>query len=807
VRVELALALMGTERFAEAGAELREALREPGDEPPDWRIHFHLGVLEQQAGSEPLEVFSRFLTAALASPAPAAEEPVARALQMLEDHTAARRWTSGLDRAQVDLLLSRALSGGAPASMVSLASQLSLLRGDAETAGSLISTMSDDRLRADPALGTAQTVAEAIRSVDQGDFESALALLDRSEVAREPTAAAARAMALYGIGRLDQALDSAAGAQVTFETAMAQALVWLRRAAEGSETDAQMADAFAQAGRAASTAARLAPTLGDGLLLRAQVELEASHDIDEGRRLLQKALRKLERDPDRARLWRLQRRVRDDDRFRYVSLEVAAACDRREDLLAVHPERLPFLRTTVLQDAALAELIARAKHAARELDDSATLFDRSADWYVATGQPDHGLEVRRVGNSIRPTTDGLIKLAREEWQASFRGAEEGRQAADQVGNGLAALDRLDGSPLDQDASQRVEAAYMRGLLLARHAELVPATLPDRWRPLPWLLAAALDDPSHSYRAAHLAWALNSAAINRAALHFAERALSLDEHDEWLMETFVVMHMNWYGVLDPRTQDLIDAIGHETWGPTVRAIDALDRGDLQGLRAHLDSVTHDAYWAREVRARGTARLDGIGQAEPLLRSLLDEATSEPINHFAAADAALALRDLDAARRYIEQGRARNQVNPRVAEYTGALIDMLAGSDEAPGVLSAKLSTAINPFLLRSWANAELPILVDTWAQDARAVELLEALRRECLERIDQLPSAVPLTAEVDQALVTSSDPALDKVVRELLHAEARGGVADPAAAEMLRNLAAEAGVPSYVGPLLAATATP
>ena len=342
-----------SDRLDEAEYQLRAALQEQGDDPPDWRVHLYLGTVVDRAGRPPKEAFAEVISAVIGAPVSEAEAPAALALSMLNDPSA-RRWARKLDPDHVRTLLTCAQADEAPASMVSLAAQLSILRGDAAAVGSLLAASPSGEHATDPVIVRASTVARALELVDQGDFDAALSLLAESDIpATEAGVPSTRAFALYGAGRLDEALETATAASATFDTAVVEALVWLRRAA--SDDDFARSDAIAEAARAASEAARIDPGLGDGLLLRAQVELEGGVDIDGGRRLLESALRKLEREPERSRLWRVQARVRDDDVFRYTTLEVAAACERHDELLGVGPEDLPFATTTRRQDASLAE--------------------------------------------------------------------------------------------------------------------------------------------------------------------------------------------------------------------------------------------------------------------------------------------------------------------------------------------------------------------------------------------------------------------------------------------------------------------
>ena len=489
-------------------------------------------------------------------------------------------------------------------------------------------------------------------------------------------------------------------------------------------------------------------------------------------------------------MWRLQQRVRSDDVFRYMSLEVAAYCDRDEQFLSLGPDDLPFGGTTYLQDGALAEIVGEAMRDAGRADDAAEMFETSANFYTYGDQPERALRTRRSASELRPTTDLLLQLAEEQWQASFRAEAHGPDAAEHaVAAGFAALDQLEDSRLDMLPRHFGASAFLRGLLLVRRANLVAAALVDHWLPLPWLLTAAIDDRNQSYRAAHLAWALNDANLNGAGLHFAKRAYSLDSTDTWLQEAMVVMHMNWYGLLDPTTRDLIESINAPAWGASMRALDALHRNDLEHLRSHIDDVRFDDLWAREVHAQAIARVHGIQAAESFYRAAFEEAAARA-DHLAAADFALVLTDVEGARRHIDQGLRNGTVNPSSGETTLALTDLVSGETEAVDAIANRLRKADRPFVLRELACRCLPVLALAWAETPATVTALTSSQRVAEERLKQLAELPPLTCEIDNGAATSTDNALDGLVRELLLTEEKGNELDDAIAANLRRLAIE-----------------
>ena len=676
-RLQLALTMTDDpSRREEAEAELRQALSEPGGEPPDWRLHFHLGEL----ASDRAAALSEFLTAVLAAPTADAGGPAEAGLALLDGRDAPNL-ASRLDAQDVHKLIELVEREGSHLATIKLAVHILVLRGEVEEAGPLLSVSVDSQIKDDPALHTANIVSRALELVTQGDDEAALGLLTEQHLPPdEPAAATVRALALYGLGHLEEALQALIDTVPTFEIAAVRALVWLRRAAASAGDKRQ--DAITEADRAASEAARLDPSRGDGLLLRAQVALEGTPNIESGRKLLIQAVSRLDAQPEREWLWRVQQRVRGDDLFRYMTFEVAAACGRRDELLALRPEELPFAGMTLRQDAALAELAAVACRGAGRLADAVEFFEAAVEFYDQADQPDRELEVRQALAVIRPTVTGSLELAERWWAASFRAEAQGSEAVTKaVQRGLAVLDELDMRAPDQEPEDRTNGAYMRGLLLTR---LQSPTWRDWWVPLPWLLVAALGNSRHSYRATFLAFALGQTMLLRSALHYAERALDLEADDPWVQQAAIFARLVWHGMLDADTTRLLDGIEDVAWRETIRAFDAMLRGDLADLHKLADRITFDALWARELRANAVTRLMGPKAAQPLWLVVLDEARkAEPPDRTAAITAALALRDVEMAREQIDAGANDGTLSTLDAKIYAALVGLVVGDNDSLG----------------------------------------------------------------------------------------------------------------------------
>jgi tetratricopeptide (TPR) repeat protein len=786
-RLQLALALWDQpDRCEEAEAELHRALTEPGDEPPDWRLHLYLGGLSGDRARALAEV----IAAVLAVPAADEREPADAALALL-DGPDAPGLAASLDARDVRKLAELAAANGARPASVKLAAHISSLRGDVHVVRSLLASSTDPQVRYDPDLRAASAVTRALDLVDKGDDRDALTLLAEHDLSPgEPAGVAARALALYGLGELDQALDLLNNAPSTFDIAATRSLVWLRRAASTSQEERTAA--FAEAERAASEAVRIDPSLEDGLLLRAQVTLESSADIDGGRKLLRTALGRLGGEPEQTWLWRMQQRVRDDDLFRYVALEVAAACGRVSELMRIDRDELPLRTTTAFQDGALAELVADAHRGAERLEQAEPFYVAAVQFYDLAGRPDLALRARQILAEIRPTVARSLELAEKHWVASFTAEEQGREEAHaHITQGLAALDYCS---QDQEPSERAHSAYMRGLLLARAAQTAErATRRDRWAALTWLLVAALDDPGHSYRAAHLAAALGSAQLYRPAAFYADRALSLTPDDEWIQELVIVMRLSWRGTLDADTRRILNRFGNQEWREAIRAYDAVLRGNLAGIRKRIESITLDVAWAEEVHAAGVSRLQGAITAEPRWRKLLDlSMKQEPPDHLIAAHAALALRDADAAREAVDAGLAAGTIGARAAQATRTLVDLVADNGQSIERALACFGSVDWPCFLREHAHMLSPALTRAWAARREVAEALGRLRKASLLRLNELlaePSQ-PLTVEMDADGDNSSDPALDRLVRQLLQIEETRGYDLGAAQEALRRLVSE-----------------
>ena len=803
-RLNLALALMNEPaRRKEAETELRLALAEPGDEPPDWRLHLYLGGL----ATDNAAALGEYLTALAAAPAAESGEPASAALTVLGGSDGPRL-ASGLDAQDVRKLVEVAERGNCPPEIARLAVQTLSLRGEIDRARSLLSAAVNPQIQEDPALRTAYTVNRALELVEHCDDQAALDLLAEQDLpSQEPSAATARALALLGLGRIDEGLQVLADTAPTFDTAAVKVLLWLRRA--GESTDDERKAAIAEADRAASEAARFDPSRGDGLLLRAQVTLEGTTNVESGRRLLARAVLRLERKPEQALFWRVQQRVRQDDLFRYMTFEVAAACDRHDEFLALQRKQLPLKATTWLQDALLAELAAVAYRDAKLPDDAVEFFEAAIEFYDKAGEPDRTLKAREAVAAIRPTAARSLKLAEQWWITSFPADNQSRkEVSTAVERGLAVLDELDARAPDQEPADRLQGAYIRGLLLCRKQAGVKPTWQDYWAPLPWLLIAAFGSPDHSYRATHLALALDGVGLQRSALYYAERALSVYADDPWIQQWVIITRFNWFGILDGDTSQLLDGINEPGWAATIHAYDAILRDDLAGMRALAGGITYDALWAHELRATVVTRVEGTGAAEKLWRALLDEAqNAEPAYYVTAITAALALRDVEASRQHVDAGMKSGNLSARLGRFFLAVVGVVVGEESAPERVAEYIRTTESAMDLRTQAHMLYPMLAVTCEDDSQATARLAELRQKALARLEEILAGPlpPLTIELDNAKISCLDPALEHLTQQLLRAEELRDQDAHAAADVLRTLAAGM-KDEAIGPTLRAAIT-
>jgi tetratricopeptide (TPR) repeat protein len=788
LRVRLALALQAQRPDDEEEAldQLRRALQEPAGQRADWEIHRLIGDALRRRDDR-LGALMAYSSAVAAAPGASAEAADA-ALELVAAPDGAALAAS-LRQQDVDALTASVKAHrGAPEAAGLLGARVHHLRGDVSGAIDLLEPMADGAGELTPAVleDLTRALVEAGRSDDAlayldrlgpadprsmaglrawtlleaGRFEEALQASDRSAV-DDPATPVTKALAMLGLGRAREALDVVGASQASLDAALAEAVIRLGAAsrAGGTAVDEEAVEA---ADRAASVAAHLERGNRDVLLVRAQVLLEGCRDADRGRRLLVRAAEQARGDPRVSRWIRFQQRARADDAwFAYFQVELAAACQDDDQVLALAAQA-DRSSTAHAQDVAMDTLVAdvhrrmgRAGEAARALTDAASSYDRGGDLRRAVEASRQAVAAEATPERALDLTDYLWR-----WTGAVGPSDRLEQAIDEA---LVALDRV---AADMPPGRVGPAVVMCGLLLGKKGGLATRDrLKANWPPLPWLLLAALLDPAESYWATHLAWAFNAVSAYRASLHFAERAIALLGSDPYPQEAFLACHYNYYGRLDARAEELAGRYeGDLSWRDALMMVARLASGLLDGPPAIPDRL-FDVAWARRNAARVTAlRAGSLRAAETMLRAAREEAERPPVDWLSATGLALLLGDLEDARMLVGAGLDAGDVPEDDAVYARAAIELVAtGGTSGEELLAAHIAGYRRPLALRWVINVEMPLLRLVPDRSPGFVDAVERLIAAARRRLDELPPPPPLPADAEQA----PDPGLRQMVGDLL----------------------------------------
>ncbi|MCA2218037.1 hypothetical protein [Jidongwangia harbinensis] len=761
-RYELAKALMvGGANDEEADRQLTLALGEAGDQPPEWLLHLELGRLRRH--HDPVGAVRNFLdatrTASQTDVEPAAEEALA-ALVGVEDGSL-RHILSDDDLAA---LRARARADDAPAALVRLVASLLMLRGDAAQGLDLLVANPTNALPSTDLQRMVDAAAYIRGLIADDQWQEAAELIAGDQwIATEPGLAADRALIYYALGREDRAAGELPDQATRFPEAVVRLLLALQRAA--LLAGAERREAFTDALDLAVAATQIASAGAEASLLRAQVLLEGALDLDEGRRLLRSALRRLRDDLDGIAWWRAQQKVRRDELYAYFRIEVAAALGDDKDVLA----RAATAGSTVtdyLQDGAIAELEGEILEKRGDIDGAADAHCRAARAFQSANDRTRAVDHLRTSLSQRPDQAAVCDLAELLWESSFPADVGGDADAAAIEEALTQLATVSEPATDELA---VRLCFLTGLAVTRQAELT-RNAGRRWSGLPHLLVAALTGAEPAYRAAHAAWALQSVSLHRAAWLFAERAVGGGPvTDAWLAETAIVMRFDWAGQLDARSRDMLELIQVGAWRDSLLAYDSLLRGDLEALQPMLDRDDLTEPWMRQVRAYGVARCRGYAEAVPLFGEILKDCLATH-NAITAGDCAVLLDNIDTAREQTALAVAAGDLDRCAAALRRALLKVLEGDLDAAAEVSSRLEREFRPYLKRSYAHADLPTLI---AEHAAATpelsDVLRRLRTTAEVAGDDLEFDRPPTAELDAGCVGAPEPELDRVVGTLLRA--------------------------------------
>lgn len=772
-RLSLALALADTGVGApEAGDQLRCALTEPGSEPPEWRIRRALAELSRDEADGGTRFLTELVAAMRVAP-PAERDEIAVAGLDLVGTPAADGALIALDAATAATLTGLARERAAP-DVAHLAARVALARGEVTVADELLSTAPGLRERS----GLADVVRVAQARQDLESLQPGLALAVLDEPRHGPvgsTETVLRALSLY-VEHVDPApvRDFVERHRPAADLTLVAVLADLRAAA-ATGPGAQRGELVDRALRAAGTVARNDDLRAEALLLRAQVLLEGALDLDEGRRMLARALRHLDHRPERLLWWRLQDQVRDDELHHYFLLECAAEQGRWEQILA-DAERMTIASTEYLQDAARQQRWGQAHEHLGSPREAAEHHRRAAADFTKARHRPQAIASLRQARSIASSPEIVLDLAELLWSASYPTLEGGDGEPTAIVEGLELIDAVDAELTPETAAR---ACLLRAVLLCRRDDGLGRCA--RWAALPFALLAVLADPVPLW-SAHLAWALDAAGLHRAASHFGREGVRPDETDQWLLETMVVTGLNWTGCLDGDTGDALgrlratgalDVPQARGWLDAVMGLMRLHERDADGLRDVVEGPVFDALWARLVQTNALLMREGIEVARPALERVLDESVAAG-EHETAAELAALVRP-SVVREEIAKGREAARMSAHTAATATGIADLLEGwvdpgaSEEVVDRITTLLGVRVRPYGLRNQRSAlanlvvahpELPGLAD-------AVEAMVTVIDGRLEALDGLDAEIPFRAEIDSGEAEAIEPQVQQRVAMLL----------------------------------------
>ncbi|HYT14198.1 MAG TPA: hypothetical protein VEL12_15535 [Candidatus Nitrosopolaris sp.] len=749
-------------------AQLQRALQEHTGDPPDWSIHHAIGSLYLQRGDRSGALLA--LTKATGSAPEAANDAAALGLEVLRAPDATDLASEIPDDEASTLTAAVRASPDKPVLPSLYAAHLNHLRGDAATSAAILERLfeTNNHLpievieelasvlmnlnRASDALRYLDTVGslssprcEILRiraEIDLGDFDGAR----RQAEAATESSELYQALALAGAGKLDDAVRILSLAPSSKDVAQAEAILRLRQASLGGSTPEP--GLIAAADEAAATASQMSPSDPDALLIRAQVNLECSLAVDEGRRLLSHALILMGRDSRRSWWMRYQHRTRADDSWFHYFLVELAAIQKDDQALLRLAETISRERMTIRQVAAVDMLVAAIRNRRGQQPEAAEAFAAAMRAFDQAGDTRPAFGAAQMAFAAQQTSDYALDLADHAWQLSYETtatAEPGPTASTE--EGLAILRRCE-EQLSEEQLGR--AAVLRGLLLGRFADLVTSQqIRARWQAVPWLIVAALLNPNEPFWASHVAWALHDSGVDRGGLFFAEKAIALSD-SSYVQETIVGLHINVFGTIDPAVEDILAHYsGDPKWVNSVLLFCSMLAGQLdEAVNVPADDLL-DARWVRDIQLRVGALRSGIGSVEPELRALLEDARRVPADWDLAAEISLWLGEIDSARELIALGESKGEMDPADARYRRACADLVASSgSQGFDVMKAWLLSQWRPSKLAGAANVELPLLLQRYASTPGTVSAISQLIGMVQTRLTQISGQVPLSEGLD-----------------------------------------------------------
>jgi hypothetical protein len=774
----------GARELDEAERQLRAALQDAElspedpvatDGPAGWEVLSALADLARSRDRRS-QAFGWLVRAVTSAPVGTEGALAEKALQLLEEDSSSAV-AEDLPAPVADALWEAARDQRRDDVVVRLAARLALARGQVGVAGDMTrqrvsvgSPGDDEDLRA------AEVASEVVDLLADGDDDQAELRLAgvRSEQAY-PALTLAEALLHYARGRPDEALSRSANDTATGDLAAVPVLALLRLAANGSDA---RDDLLADAKSAAARMARGDPAGAAPVLLRSQVLLEGGREIELGRELLGTALKRLGGPPDDIPWWRIQERSRHDPYYDYFRIEVAAALDRRQEVVD-RTARYDPSQTTYAQDARVSEIAAdfadSPSEAAQHLRAAATAH-RLAD--------DRFSSVRCLREAVHLADDpaAVMDLVEALWSLSFV-AQADVDSESLVAEGLDVMAAYEGHHAEEDLAT---ACLMWGLLLSRRDAVTPDPGPPAmcWRPIPHLLLATLLDPQASYSWGHLAWACVEADLRWPAAWAASQAVQLLAEDDWLREALVVSQVNWSGELDDDLRKWL-ATGPKKaaepgWVAVVEGLELLFAERPKEAAALVPSMDLDAAWAREIRVNAIVLGDSLEASKRELRTLADDVrkSGPPLD---AAWLQLLL-DPRAALDVVETATQESEASAAQLQELRALIDLVTSDGEIGGDrVQRALSRTARPYRILDDVHLRFPMLLAAHPNLAGLRATLSRLRQVALDLLASMDFSPRLDAEIDAGDIWCADANLATVVQQLLavadHAQPEPALAD------------------------------
>jgi tetratricopeptide (TPR) repeat protein len=646
VYVELGVTLAANQRHTEAVAAFAQALVEPGDRPAAVKVRLEL-ARAHMAANDPALAFRTYLEAVLDAPDQVSEilidahELLTREVATPHAEWLQREWAPEVTRHTVitsdrvsiliflgrvrlhlnDYLGARELFDGARQLAPDEPRVLEGLGESLWKAGDLIAARAMlEQANAAARRGPTTRLAAITAKLSQvlaaaGDFEAALAHLEQSGAERNTYAYEmhlVRSLCALGVGNPDDARASAEAAAALKPSAVEPHVLRLRSLITLGKYDEALV--------AATLAQQTDPSERQIGFYRAQVLIEGQIDIEQGRRLLG---RQVKRVGDRVReMVREALRSRDSDgNAHYFAAEAAfaerqfadtiAEVDRALELGLHAPRRYP--------EAPAQQLKAEALVARGESGDAAQWFSDAGSNFLSRGEHRQAVDNLNRATRLHPTNENWWLLADALSTATDPDAPDEQrllESAKAWNNGFAL-----GVPTDDQSW----AYVVRASIAVQLARVRPPSEQTalRWEAVGYLERAILLY-STGYRWALLCGYHRFLENHVNALVASERAVALDPDDAQALEERIVAASN-VGDYDAAQAALAKRLTHEPsdWAQAVQAYLFLHTGKYQEALAAIEAVLQHApqdVWNLDLRAQCLRALDEHPRALEVYRAI-------------------------------------------------------------------------------------------------------------------------------------------------------------------------------------------